>query len=179
MKNPNAFTLRLQILRAAQNDRTKGEQKEKQKDAELLKKGGEVFKKDAELFLKPQGLLATSGVGCMASVYIHIGNANIHIGNVNIRIGSHVRTHRATRTYASSHTYVRIGQHVRTHWATRTYALAYTYICIVSGSVISCIKIWFAYLPLFLPVCKTSGGNRKYKKEDVSKLKWSISLLKW
>ena len=105
MKNPNAFTLRLQILRAAQNDRTKGEQKE----------GGEVFKKDAELFLKPQGLLATSGVGCMASVYIHIGNANIHIGNVNIRIGSHVRTHRATRTYASSHTYVRIGQHVRTH----------------------------------------------------------------
>lgn len=50
----------------------------------------------------------------MASVYIHIGNANIHIGNVNIRIGSHVRTHRATRTYASSHTYVRIGQHVRT-----------------------------------------------------------------
>lgn len=101
MKNPNAFTLRLQILRAAQNDRTKGEQKEKQKDAEL--------------FLKPQGLLATSGVGCMASVYIHIGNANIHIGNVNIRIGSHVRTHRATRTYASSNTYVRIGQHVRTH----------------------------------------------------------------
>ena len=62
----------------------------------------------------------------MASVYIHIGNANIHIGNVNIRIGSHVRTHRATRTYASSHTYVRIGQHVRTHWSTRTYALSNT-----------------------------------------------------
>lgn len=155
------------------------ESKRKAKRCRALKKGGEVFKKDAELFLKPQGLLATSGVGCMASVYIHIGNANIHIGNVNIRIGSHVRTHRATRTYASSHTYVRIGQHVRTHWATQTYALAYTYICIVSGSVISCIKIWFAYLPLFLPVCKTSGGNRKYKKEDVSKLKWSISLLKW
>ena len=70
--------------------------------------------------------MATSGVGCMASVYIHIGNANIHIGNVNIRIGSHVRTHRATRTYASSHTYVRIEPHVRTHWSTRTYALSNT-----------------------------------------------------
>lgn len=56
--------------------------------------------------------MATSGVGCMASVYIHIGNANIHIGNVNIRIGSYVRTHRATRTYASSHTYVRIGLYI-------------------------------------------------------------------
>ena len=115
MKNPNAFTLRLQILRAAQNDRTKGEQKESKKMPSFKKKGGEVFKKDAELFLKPQGLLATSGVGCMASVYIHIGNANIHIGNVNIRIGSHVRTHWVTRTYASGNTYVRIGQHVRTH----------------------------------------------------------------
>lgn len=70
--------------------------------------------------------MATSGVGCMASVYIHIGNANIHIGNVNIRIGSHVRTHRATRTYASSNTYVRIEPHVRTHWSTRTYALSNT-----------------------------------------------------
>lgn len=62
------------------------ESKRKAKRCRALKKGGEVFKKDAELFLKPQGLLATSGVGCMASVYIHIGN-------VNIRIGSHVRTH--------------------------------------------------------------------------------------
>ena len=53
--------------------------------------------------------MATSGVGCMASVYIHIGNANIHIGNVNIRIGSHVRTHWSTRTYALSNTDVRIG----------------------------------------------------------------------
>ena len=70
--------------------------------------------------------MATSGVGCMASVYIHIGNANIHIGNVNIRIGSHVRTHRATRTYASGNTYVRIEPHVRTHWSTRTYALSNT-----------------------------------------------------
>lgn len=86
-----------------------------QKESKRKSKKMPSFKKDAELFLKPQGLLATSGVGCMASVYIHIGNANIHIGNVNIRIGSHVRTHRATRTYASSHTYVRIGQHVRTH----------------------------------------------------------------
>ena len=70
--------------------------------------------------------MATSGVGCMASVYIHIGNANIHIGNVNIRIGSHVRTHRATRTYALVNTYVRIEQHVRTHWSTRTYAVCNT-----------------------------------------------------
>lgn len=59
-----------------------------------------------------RGLLATSGVGCMASVYIHIGNANIHIGNVNIRIGSHVRTHWSTRTYALSNTDVRIGLYI-------------------------------------------------------------------
>ena len=97
------------------------ESKRKAKRCRALKKGGEVFKKDAELFLKPQGLLATSGVGCMASVYIHIGNANIHIGNVNIRIGSHVRTHRATRTYASGNTYVRIEQHGRTHWPIHIY----------------------------------------------------------
>lgn len=56
--------------------------------------------------------MATSGVGCMASVYIHIGNANIHIGNVNIRIGSHVRTHWSTRTYALSNTDVRIGLYI-------------------------------------------------------------------
>lgn len=55
----------------------------------------------------------------MASVYIHIGNANIHIGNVNIR-------HWVTRTYASGNTYVRIEPHVRTHWSTRTYALSNT-----------------------------------------------------
>lgn len=85
MKNPNAFTLRLQILRAAQNDRTKGEQKESKKMPSFKKKVARSLKKMPS-FLKPQGLLATSGVGCMASVYIHIGN-------VNIRIGSHVRTH--------------------------------------------------------------------------------------
>lgn len=74
--------------------------KGKQKDAELLKKGAEVFKKSAELlnkhaelFLKPQGLLATSGVGCIANANIHIVNANIHIVNANIRIGQRVYSH--------------------------------------------------------------------------------------
>ena len=74
-----------------------------------------MFNKVVLLFCNSKGLMANPGESYMASVYIHIGNANIHIGNVNIRIGSHVRTHRATRTYTSSHTYVRIGQHVRTH----------------------------------------------------------------
>jgi len=50
VKNPNAFTLRLQILRAAQNDRTKGEQKESKKMPSFKKKVARSLKKMLSFF---------------------------------------------------------------------------------------------------------------------------------
>lgn len=106
--------------------------------------------------------MATSGVGCMASVYIHIGNANIHIGNVNIRIGSHVRTHWSTRTYALSNTDVRIGLYIYMYRVRLRHILHQDLIRLPP--------------PVFAGV-QNFGWKPKVQKEDVSKLKWSISLL--
>ena len=57
-----------------------------------------------------------------------------------LRIGLHIRWHKSTRIYASGHTYIRIELHVRMHEPARIYV-------IVSGSVISCTRVWLICLP--------------------------------
>ena len=72
-----------------------------EKHAELFKKEGGVFKKDLDVFKNPQGLFATDSASCL---FVKC-----------------VRTHRATHTVASGHTYIRIELHVRTHEPARIY----------------------------------------------------------